>query len=403
MLVPNFSVGAVLMMSFADEAAKYFPHVEIIELHHDGKKDAPSGTAKLTAERIAEAGGPAEVPIHSVRLRGLVAHQEVLFGGRRDADDPPRFALARFVRAGHARRRARGYDGPRFAGWARCLESRLSVRRVSSAKRSCACSRNGRFRSTRSADSRRASGTAVDAATPERLREFDVVFLRERRRRERRVHRAGRCRHHRDRQLVDVSLRDGVPLVVPEVNPATCVQADRIFPVGNCTAIVLCVALAPIATPSGCGPCAFRRIRPSAAPAAPGSTTLADEEARQARTGRPFRADPAQRRPASRLVRRRRQQRRRGQGRRRDAQDARPPDLHVARRACACRCARAQRSGVLRDRTRRRVEELGAALAARAGRRVLTPRHRHAARRRGTDVVHVARLRPEDAHANATS
>jgi len=81
MLVPNFSVGAVLMMKLAAEAATVMPHVEIIELHHETKRDAPSGTAKLTARRIAEAGGPQQVPIHSVRLPGFVAHQEVLFGG----------------------------------------------------------------------------------------------------------------------------------------------------------------------------------------------------------------------------------------------------------------------------------------------------------------------------------
>jgi 4-hydroxy-tetrahydrodipicolinate reductase len=81
MLVPNFSVGAVLMMKLAAEAATVMKHVEIIELHHETKKDAPSGTAKLTARRIAEAGGPQNVPIHSVRLPGYVAHQEVLFGG----------------------------------------------------------------------------------------------------------------------------------------------------------------------------------------------------------------------------------------------------------------------------------------------------------------------------------
>jgi len=81
MLVPNFSLGAVLMMKLAAEAGRVMPHVEIIELHHPAKRDAPSGTAKLTARRIAEAGGPAEVPIHSVRLPGFVAHQEVLFGG----------------------------------------------------------------------------------------------------------------------------------------------------------------------------------------------------------------------------------------------------------------------------------------------------------------------------------
>lgn len=81
MLVPNFSIGAVLMMRFAAEASKYIKHSEIIELHHDTKRDAPSGTAKLTAQRIHEAGGPKHTPIHSVRLPGLVAHQEVIFGG----------------------------------------------------------------------------------------------------------------------------------------------------------------------------------------------------------------------------------------------------------------------------------------------------------------------------------
>ena len=73
---PNFSQGAVLMMRFAGEAARTFPRAEIVELHHEGKRDAPSGTAKATAERMGT--GP---PIHSVRLPGLVAHQEVIFGG----------------------------------------------------------------------------------------------------------------------------------------------------------------------------------------------------------------------------------------------------------------------------------------------------------------------------------
>ncbi|MHB8146740.1 MAG: 4-hydroxy-tetrahydrodipicolinate reductase, partial [Vulcanimicrobiaceae bacterium] len=80
MVVPNFSIGAALMMRFSEMAARCFPTVEIIELHHDQKKDAPSGTARLTAERIVAQGRVADVPIHSVRLRGLVAHQEVLFG-----------------------------------------------------------------------------------------------------------------------------------------------------------------------------------------------------------------------------------------------------------------------------------------------------------------------------------
>ena len=97
-VAPNFAIGAVLMMTFAQQAARHLPHVEITELHHDRKVDAPSGTALRTAKLIAEARGeavdvpgPADhparglvadgVPVHSVRLPGLVAHQEVLFGG----------------------------------------------------------------------------------------------------------------------------------------------------------------------------------------------------------------------------------------------------------------------------------------------------------------------------------
>lgn len=100
-IAPNFALGAVLMMEFARRAARYFPHAEIIELHHDRKRDAPSGTALRTAALIAAArggapeaavkeeelvagarGGRAEgVPVHSVRLPGLVAHQAVIFGG----------------------------------------------------------------------------------------------------------------------------------------------------------------------------------------------------------------------------------------------------------------------------------------------------------------------------------
>nr|WP_106784713.1 4-hydroxy-tetrahydrodipicolinate reductase [Lysinibacillus timonensis] len=100
-IAPNFAIGAILMMKFAQEAAKYLPNVEIIELHHDRKLDAPSGTGLKTAQLISEVrnemkqGHPNEeetIPgargadfeglrIHSVRLPGLVAHQEVLFGG----------------------------------------------------------------------------------------------------------------------------------------------------------------------------------------------------------------------------------------------------------------------------------------------------------------------------------
>jgi 4-hydroxy-tetrahydrodipicolinate reductase len=103
LIAPNFAIGAVLMMEFATKAAKYFESAEIIELHHPNKVDAPSGTAARTAELMSaarkEAGlsaGPdatttsldgargatvGQIPVHSVRLRGLVAHQEVLLGG----------------------------------------------------------------------------------------------------------------------------------------------------------------------------------------------------------------------------------------------------------------------------------------------------------------------------------
>jgi 4-hydroxy-tetrahydrodipicolinate reductase len=74
-VAPNFAIGAVLMMQFAAEASKYMAKAEIIELHHDRKLDAPSGTAARTAELME-----GEVPIHSVRLPGLVAHQEVILG-----------------------------------------------------------------------------------------------------------------------------------------------------------------------------------------------------------------------------------------------------------------------------------------------------------------------------------
>jgi 4-hydroxy-tetrahydrodipicolinate reductase len=80
-VAPNFAIGAVLMMLASKLIAPHMPEVEIIELHHDRKVDAPSGTAKLTAKLIEEAGGNVHEPIHSVRLPGLVAHQEVVFGG----------------------------------------------------------------------------------------------------------------------------------------------------------------------------------------------------------------------------------------------------------------------------------------------------------------------------------
>jgi len=80
-VAPNFAIGAVLLMEVAQTIARHMPECEIVELHHDRKLDAPSGTAKRTAELIEAAGGNVHRPIHSVRLPGLVAHQEVVFGG----------------------------------------------------------------------------------------------------------------------------------------------------------------------------------------------------------------------------------------------------------------------------------------------------------------------------------
>lgn len=132
-IAPNFAIGAVLLMLMSRQAAKYMPDVEIIELHHDKKLDAPSGTAIQTAAMIAEVrkehkqGNPDEfeklkgargadyegMHIHSVRLPGYVAHQEVIFGARPDADDSPRLAEPRIL---HAGRRARCQEGPLLKG-----------------------------------------------------------------------------------------------------------------------------------------------------------------------------------------------------------------------------------------------------------------------------------------------
>jgi 4-hydroxy-tetrahydrodipicolinate reductase len=80
-VAPNFAIGAVLMMELSQRVAQHMPECEIVELHHDRKLDAPSGTAKRTADLVRAAGGNVHEPIHSVRLPGLVAHQEVIFGG----------------------------------------------------------------------------------------------------------------------------------------------------------------------------------------------------------------------------------------------------------------------------------------------------------------------------------
>jgi len=80
-VAPNFAIGAVLLMTLSRQVARHMPECEIIELHHAAKLDAPSGTAARTAELLGDAGANVHQPIHSVRLPGLVAHQEVIFGG----------------------------------------------------------------------------------------------------------------------------------------------------------------------------------------------------------------------------------------------------------------------------------------------------------------------------------
>lgn len=80
-VAPNFAIGAVLMMEIGQLVAAHMPEVEIVELHHDRKLDRPSGTAARTAELLGAAGANVHEPIHSVRLPGLVAHQELIFGG----------------------------------------------------------------------------------------------------------------------------------------------------------------------------------------------------------------------------------------------------------------------------------------------------------------------------------
>lgn len=138
LIAPNFSLSAVLMMQFSKQAAKYFPDVEIIEMHHDNKLDAPSGTAVKTAEMLAEVrgdkpqGNPNEkesIPgarganyagmrIHSVRLPGLIAHQQVQFGGvgegltiRQDTYDRESFMTGVALACRKVRQEKQLYDG----------------------------------------------------------------------------------------------------------------------------------------------------------------------------------------------------------------------------------------------------------------------------------------------------
>jgi 4-hydroxy-tetrahydrodipicolinate reductase len=119
LVAPNFAIGAVLLMEMSARAAEHMPECEIVELHHPGKIDAPSGTAKRTAALITEAGGNVHEPIHSIRLPGLVAHQEVVFGGegqtlsiRHDTTDRSSFMPGVLL----AVRRVGGLDEPVTVG-----------------------------------------------------------------------------------------------------------------------------------------------------------------------------------------------------------------------------------------------------------------------------------------------
>lgn len=124
-VAPNFAIGAVLLMTLSTQVAKHMPECEIVELHHDRKLDAPSGTAARTAELISAAGGNPHQPIHSVRLPGLVAHQEVIFGGpgqtltiRHDSIDRESFMPGVIL----AVRRVAGLSEPFTVGLERLLD-----------------------------------------------------------------------------------------------------------------------------------------------------------------------------------------------------------------------------------------------------------------------------------------
>ena len=227
LVVPNFSIGAVLMMRFAREAARFFPDAEIIEMHHAGKKDKPSGTALATAAGIERAGGKATARSTACACPGLLAHQEVLFGGTGELLTIRHDSLAResFV-AGHARRGSgrREPQGPRRR--ARSVlddargfgdRERRGRRRDRRGRRDDSARPRGAraFRSVRSArllrasarsgDASVASASDVRAASDDALRGFDVVFFAGGEDASEAI-RAGavRARIGRDRQQLDV-------------------------------------------------------------------------------------------------------------------------------------------------------------------------------------------------------
>ena len=268
-IVPNFALGAVLAMRFAEQAARYFPTAEIVELHHDRKIDKPSGTARLTARRVSAAAGR-DVPIHSVRLRGLVAHQETIFGGEGETLTIRHDSLAphvvhggraargpRRARAARARRRARALPGAgvRLAIVGATGVVGETILRVLD-ERAIPVDELGAFASRDRAEPLRyrERDWPIRAANADAIRagRYDAVFFASSD--DASAELAEACAAS-GAVVIDNSatfrMTPGVPLVVPEVNPDAAGPEHRIFPVANCTAIVLCVALAPVARAAG--------------------------------------------------------------------------------------------------------------------------------------------------------
>ena len=406
------------MMRFAQEAARFFPHAEIVELHHAAKKDKPSGTARETALGIERAGK--EPPqIHSVRLPGLLAHQEVLFGGpgelltiRHDSLSP------RFVRQRHAR------GGP-----SRCFALRGALRRGSNLAMNVAVvGATGAVGETivRVLEER---DLPVAAAGPfaSRARAAAVRFRGDAARRAGRYGRsacaastscslpAARTRASDTRRRCSNAARSSsttaqpfacsrdVPLIVPRVNAARAARrapalsgrelhGDRALHGAAPDSRRRGAALGARCDVSGRKRRRARRSRRTACRRARRGRRRTRARAR----GLPTPAG-AQRRSAGRRVRCGGLERRRAQGSRRDAQDARLAGaLASARRPCAFRCARrtAKRSSS-RPSARRARRSLAAAFEDAPGivfhrDGIVTPREVE-----GTDEVHVARLRAE--------
>ena len=299
LIVPNFSIGATLMMRFAEEAARYFPDAEIVELHHAGKERQAVGHGARNRRRASSAQRRGRRAIHSVRLPGLLAHQEVLFGGtgelltiRHDSLSRESFVagmLAAVRAVVHLRGLAIGLDAileaVSFVNVAvvgatgavgETIVRVLEERNVPVAAAAAVCvARSGAtasvFAATRSTCApRRTTRCAVSTscslpAARTRAKSMRPALL------------------ERGSIVIDNSstfrMRSGVPLIVPEVNAEAMrrrasalsgreLHGDR----------AVHRAARRFATPPGCAACASRRIRRRAAPGAPGSTSCSPDE-----------------------------------------------------------------------------------------------------------------------------